>query len=93
MRERDPGVKSILKKIQKSSIIGPPSFLTLSPSNFRKKQKSGCTRSVRGRKNDLRGLFNYVRLGQVRIAIKSPNIEALGPPINSLACFWTNILK
>jgi hypothetical protein len=35
----------------------------------------------------LRGLFNPVRLGQVRIAIKSSKIEALGPPINSLGCF------
>jgi hypothetical protein len=38
-------------------------------------------------KNGLKDLFNYVGLGQVRIAIKSPNIEALGPPNNSLACF------
>jgi hypothetical protein len=27
------------------------------------------------------------RLGQVRIAIKSSKIEALGPPIDSLGCF------
>jgi len=35
----------------------------------------------------LRGLFNPVRLGQVRIAIKSSKIKALGPPINLLGCF------
>jgi hypothetical protein len=35
----------------------------------------------------LRGLFNPFRIGQVRIAIKSSKIEALGPPINSLGCF------
>jgi hypothetical protein len=35
----------------------------------------------------LRGLFNPVRLGQVRIAIKSSKIEALGPPINLLGSF------
>jgi hypothetical protein len=35
----------------------------------------------------LRGLFNPVKFGQVRIAIKSSKIEALEPPINSLGCF------
>jgi hypothetical protein len=33
------------------------------------------------------GLFNPVRLGQVRIAIKRSKIEAPGSPINFLACF------
>jgi hypothetical protein len=47
----------------------------------------GYPGSVRGLKNRLRGLFNPVRLGQVRIAIKSLIIEPLGPPIHSLACF------
>ena len=47
----------------------------------------GYPGSVRGWKNGLRGLFDPVRLGQVRIAIKSSIIEPLGPPIHSLACF------
>jgi hypothetical protein len=47
----------------------------------------GYPGSVRGWKNRLRGLFNPVRLDQVRIEIKSSIIEPLGPPIHLLACF------
>jgi hypothetical protein len=32
-------------------------------------------------------MFDHVRLGQVRKAIKSSRSEALGSPIHSLACF------
>jgi len=47
----------------------------------------GYPGSVRGWKNKLRGLFDPVMLGQVRIAIKSSIIEPLGSPIHLLACF------
>ncbi len=43
--------------------------------------------SVRELKNGLRGLFDPVRLGQVRIAMKNSIIEPLGSPIDSFACF------
>ncbi len=71
----------------KSSIIGPLNFL----SHFFKIQKNdsikGYSRSVRGWKNELRGLWYPVRLGQVRIAIKSSIIQNTKAPIHLLACF------
>jgi hypothetical protein len=43
--------------------------------------------------NKLRGLFNPVRLGQVRIATKSSKIEAPGSPIHLLYCFGRQFEK
>jgi hypothetical protein len=61
-----------------------PSFLWLF---FKIQKKAEYPGSARRLKNGLKGLFNPVRLAQVRKAIRNSKIEALGSPINSLACF------
>ncbi len=45
------------------------------------------TRGLRWRKNGLKGLFDLVRLGQVRVAITSSIIQNTKVPIRLLACF------
>ncbi len=64
-------------------------------SKFRKRyqQKKGYPRSVKGLKNGLRFLFNLLRLGQVREAIKRSEIEALVSPIHLLAYFGQKFKK
>jgi hypothetical protein len=59
----------------------PHFYVRFSKFRKRKQQKKGYPRSFKGLKNGLSFLFNPLRSGQVREAIKISKIEALGPPI------------